>query len=270
MSDTHSSTQPATNPPASTPEPTPGGTPPPLLKQLGPAAVLGIIAATFPAVAGILLFYNMKSISEWFLAHGTMGVAIFVVGFIVLAGLALLPTYAQAFLAGWAFGVAKGFPAALVGFTGAALLGYFVAERLARKNVEHVIRDRPAWGAVRDALVGSGFWRTLGIVALIRLPANSPFALTNLVLSSARTSVLPYILGTVIGMAPRTLLAVFIGKTIHTTLNQDLTKETISAATPQWVWYAGIGAMVIVVLIIGQIATTALKRVTAKPAPAGV
>jgi uncharacterized membrane protein YdjX (TVP38/TMEM64 family) len=179
-------------------------------RRLGPVGVLAVIASTLPAIGGFLLLYKLNAVGTWLQSHEQSGVAIYVIGFALCAGLAILPTYAQAALGGWAFGLAIGGPAALAGITGAALIGYVIARGASGDRVEKIIDEKPKWRAVIDALVASGFWRTLLIVTLIRLPLNSPFAITNLVLAATRVKPLPYTLGTLIGIAPRTLVAVYI------------------------------------------------------------
>jgi hypothetical protein len=59
-----------------------------------------------------------------------MGVVLYLAAFAVLGGLALLPTYAQSLLGGWAFGFAGGLPVVLAGFAGAALVNYAIAARV--------------------------------------------------------------------------------------------------------------------------------------------
>src|SRR5207249_2450519 len=76
-------------------------------------------------------------------------------------------------------------------------------DRAARMLEEH-----PKWVVVRHALVGRGFWRTLWIVALIRLPPTSPFSFVCYVMAIARVPMTAYIVGTLAGLAPRTLAVV--------------------------------------------------------------
>jgi uncharacterized membrane protein YdjX (TVP38/TMEM64 family) len=206
-----------------------------------------------PAVCGILLITYLGRVSKWLLDQGeARAVTIYIAAFIFSAGLGLMPTYAQAALAGWCFKVPTGFPAALAGFAGAALVGYVVARTVAQGRVEALVRENPKAQAVRDALIGRGFLQTFGIVTLIRLP-NSPFALTNLAMASAGVPVGPYLLGTLVGMAPRTFLAVLIGSSA----------QQLTTRPPRWLVFASIGAAVVVVAIIGTIAKRALAKVTA-------
>lgn len=228
------------------------------LYALGPTGLLGLAWVAMPPLAGIALLWKIKTVSEWLQSHGALGVAVYVCAFIVLAGLGMLPTYAQAILGGWCFKMALGLPAALTGFVGASLLGYTVARTVSRHRVEDMIEANVKARAIRDALIGHGFLKTLGIVILLRLPPNSPFALTNLVMASAGVKVAPFALGTLIGMAPRTALAVYLGSGV-----QDLTSETLSPGrAPREVVIGGIVLTIIVVAVIGHIANRALAKVT--------
>jgi uncharacterized membrane protein YdjX (TVP38/TMEM64 family) len=229
-----------------------------ILRRLGPAGIIAVVAAVMPLVGSGFLFYYANTIAGFFRDRGDAGVLLFACGFALAAGLALLPTYAQCAMAGYVFGVARGFPASLAGILGAAVLAYELNRPIAASRVESILREHPRWNGVRNALVGvdargHGFWRTLGIVALVRLPPNSPFALTNLVLASVRVPRLAYILGTLIGIAPRSFLAVYIGQGVSA-----FTKAEIVGRGP--VLVAGIIVTVIAVVIIGKLATRALDR----------
>jgi uncharacterized membrane protein YdjX (TVP38/TMEM64 family) len=226
-----------------------------IFRRSGAAGPLAIVAAIMPALGGFALLGTLHIVGPWLQSHGIAGIALYAAAFALFAGLALLPTYAQAVLGGWAFGFAAGFPAALAGFFGGALIGYGIAWRATGDRVKNIIDEHPKWRAVREALVGSGFWKTLGIVALLRLPPNSPFALTNLAMAAAKVPRVPYLLGTLIGMAPRTGVAVYIASQI-----QDL--ATATDTKPKWMIFVGIGLTIVVIIVIGHIAKKALERVT--------
>ena len=92
-----------------------------IIKRLGPAAWLPIAWAVLPAIAGITLLVNMDFAQKMLIGTEEnpglpfeAGVAVFVGVFIVTAGLGILPTVSQAILAGFAFGISWGFPAALI------------------------------------------------------------------------------------------------------------------------------------------------------------
>lgn len=237
-----------------------------VFNRLGPAAWLGVCWALVPAVAGITLLARMKPVSSRLIelaGHGGAdlwkSVTAYVVGFVVLSGVGLLPTFAISVLGGYAFGVRVGFAAALAGFGGASVVGYLIARTVARDKVEQEIASHAKARVVRDALVRSGFWKTLMIVILVRVPPNSPFALMNGTLAATGVRPTPYILGTLLGMAPRTLAYVMIGSQVTDWSNPD---------KPKWLFFGGIGVTVVVIVIIGSIANRALARVTGNGAPA--
>lgn len=248
---------------------------PSLVEKVGVgASVLGVMALAAPPLGSIALFWAMGNteLGPWLKSHGLAGVAMYTICFAVLAGLALLPTYAQSALGGWAFGVTWGIPAALVGFVGGAWIGYEIARRTSGDKVEAVIEAKPKWKAVRDALLGSRLagqkltWkdalRTTGMIALLRLPPNSPFAFTNLLMASVKVPRLPFLVGTFIGMTPRTAIAVIIGAGVKDMLNEDNLKQ----AAPGWLWGVGIGVTLLIVVIVGMIANKAIERMTAAKA----
>ncbi len=236
------------------------------LRALGPAGILAAGALFLPAIGSLVLFWQFPVAGAWLRGHEELGIVIYIGAFAILAGLALLPTYAQSALGGFAFGMMFGVPAALGGFVGGALIGYLIARRLSGDRVDKALADKPKMRAVRDALVGRAqadeghaFLKTFGTVALLRLPPNSPFALTNLLLASSRVPLLPYLLGTAVGMLPRTALAVVIGAGVH----DALSKEALEQATPRWVWIVGIAVTLGIVAIFGRIANKAIERVAA-------
>jgi uncharacterized membrane protein YdjX (TVP38/TMEM64 family) len=199
---------------------------------------------------------NLDEVSAFLRGHGAVGVALYIAVFVLSAGFGLLPTYSQSALAGYAFGLTRGSVAALVGFTGASVVGYVIARTVARDRMEREIRTHAKARVVRDSLVGRGFWSTLGIVTLVRLPPNSPFALTNLVLAGSGVRLPVYVVGTLVGLAPRTIAAVYIASQFASTTAEGAVKAPKS---PVWIGI-NIGVTVLVVIVIGAVAKRALER----------
>ncbi|MEQ9208125.1 MAG: VTT domain-containing protein [Phycisphaerales bacterium] len=228
------------------------------IKRLGPAAYLGIAWSITPAIAGFVLLANMKPASDFLLQKNqegggslAIGLAMYIGIFILSAGFGFLPTYSQAILAGFAFGITMGFPAALIGFTGASVIGYTIAKIVARKSVESELHNHPKAEIVRDAFVKHGYWRAMGILILLRISPASPFSLMNGLMSVSGVKLLPYVLATAIGMAPRTFAAVWIG-------NQITSWDEYNK--PKWLVIAGIVLMVVVIMILGQMANKAIDK----------
>lgn len=231
-----------------------------ILKRLGPASVLAFIAGTLPILGTVVLLANINAVGTYLRDRQPGSIGVYAAAFAVLAGIALVPTHSSAFVGGWAFGFALGFPAALAGFVGGALIGYAIARPTASERVESLIAEKPKWKAVHDALVRGSAWRTLLIVTLVRVPPSSPFALTNMVLASVRVPAWIYVVGTLIGMTPRTAVIVYLASTLR-----DAVLRESASTKPGWMIAAGIAATLLVLGIIGWMGNQALRRLTTTP-----
>ena len=235
------------------------------------SVILGLVWAVTPAVLGFWALAEIGRIGEWLLGfEGPMlgselqqvplyGVLVYAFLFMVSSGFGVLPTYAQAILGGWIFGFWFGVPAALLGFTGGAAIGWVICRLISRNAVVHWINRTPKWSAIRHAFVDEGFWKTLGIVILIRIPPNSPFSLTNLAMSAGGVRPGPYLLGTLIGMAPRTAIACGFAAAAASSGSSDI-QEFVG---DKGLWPLVIGAVLLFVVfaILAQIGKKALKNV---------
>lgn len=232
-----------------------------VLQRLGPAAILGGLWAILPALGGFALLYFISDVSAFLRANEGLGLGLYVLVFVFSAGFGFLPTYSQSLLAGYAFGITQGFGAAIAGFTGASIIGYIVARTVARARVEKELQTHPKAQAVRDSLVGRGFWSTLGIVTLIRIPPNSPFALTNLALAGTGVRLPVYVIGTMVGLAPRTFAAVYIAAQFA----DQAASELKDAPKPGWWLPVNIAVVLVVVVVITVIAKRALAKASGGP-----
>lgn len=227
------------------------------LRRLGPAGVLAVMASTIPPLGSLLLFYNISAVSHWLRSHLSLGPVIFAGAFIFLGGLNLLPTYVYSALGGWAFGMWIGLASAMTGIVLASVLGYGVGRVAAGERVVKILEEQPKWRAVYDELLHSGFFKTLWIVFLLRVPPNSPFALSNLVLAAGKTQPLAYFIGTLFGMLPRTALVVWLGAQVG--------GDEFSISEQKWVFWVGLVAAFAVIIVIGQMAKRAMARVVDSP-----
>ncbi len=225
-------------------------------RRLGPLGILSVFALTVPLIGAAVLYWNGETISAWIHGLGWSGLAVYVIAFVVLTGLALLPTNTQAIIGGYIFHFPVGYPATLAGFCGASLIAYAIGRRCAGERLMTIIDEHPKWRAVYDALLRSGFWRSLLLVTLVRLSPSSPFAMTNVVLSATKVPLTLFLLGTLLGMAPRAAAAVYIGSGI-----KSLTDDNSGA--PAWVWWSGIAATIVLLFVIMFLANHAIQRFTA-------
>jgi uncharacterized membrane protein YdjX (TVP38/TMEM64 family) len=220
------------------------------LGQLGPLAAA---AAFLPPLGTLVLLGTIEQSSGWLRSHGVAGVLVFVVGFALCGGFALLPTYTPAVVGGWAFGPVVGLSATLVGFVLAATIGFSVARRLSGDRLLQVLRDHPRGLAIHDAFVRSGFWKALVVVALLRLPPNSPFAMGNVLMAASRVAYAPFLLGTIIGLSPRAAAGVLVGAGL----------AQIDFANPErsGMVVLGVAVTIGVVVTLGWMANRALARI---------
>lgn len=248
----------APSPETPTPDPSQDDSFGAIARRLGPASVLAVLWIALPALLGFTLLANMTPVAQWFEPRPFwQQLTAYVLVFMVTAGFGLLPTYAQALFGGFLFkSMLLGVPAALGGFVGASVIGFLLSRRVGRERVQAELDRHPKAKVVQRALVGRGFWPTLGIVTLVRIPPNSPFALTNLVLSTAGVPRSVYLIGTLVGMAPRTAVVVWLGTQI-----QDWSTQQ----RPGWYLYAAIGISIVVLVVISHIANKALERATRTP-----
>ena len=72
-------------------------------KALGPAGVLAVLWLVAPALLGFVLVANLSAASNWLETLGPAAPYVFALIFAVTSGLGILPTYAQAVVAGWVF-----------------------------------------------------------------------------------------------------------------------------------------------------------------------
>jgi uncharacterized membrane protein YdjX (TVP38/TMEM64 family) len=232
-----------------------------LWDKFGLAGPMAVVAAVLPAICGFVLIGLMPTVAAYLRSHEDTGPYIYAVAFAVLAALAMLPTYAQSALGGFAFGLSIGMPAALFGFAAGAAMGYEIARLASSERVMRTIESKPQWKAVREAFLrgqSGGFFKTLGIVILLRLPPNSPFALMNLLMASVRVPRLPHFLGTVIGLTPRTAAAVWIGAEAA-----RQSSESPEFKKPLWLVIGGVVLMLLALGVVGAIANRAIKKFAA-------
>jgi uncharacterized membrane protein YdjX (TVP38/TMEM64 family) len=145
-----------------------------------------------------------------------------------------------------AAGIVYGLPAVLfsvVGSTLGGVLGFWLARYLFREPLERAARNRPKWQALLRAVDEEG-WR---IVGLFRLGVPIPGTIQNYLFGLTRIGIWPYILATLLGVVPQSLLFVYLGAVGRMTLSG-----------PSW-----LGNLVLM-LIGGGIMAFVMVRVTAK------
>ena len=221
-------------------------------RELGPVGSLATLAVAVPPISGVLLLGTLNQVGPWLREQQEVGLALYLVAFTLLGGLALLPTYAQSVLGGWAFGFWAGLPIVLAGFVGAALVGYLVSSRVAGHRVEQLVSGHARWRVVHEALLKGRFWKTTFVATLLRLPPNAPFAATNVTMAALGVPVVPYAIGTVVGLAPR------VGAVVYAAAG--LAVLDLRNREQVWSFAVSLGITLAVVAILSVMAALALRR----------
>lgn len=221
------------------------------------SGALALAWFTLPLAFSVLLLANLGAVTEWFESHGGAGILLATAVFAVASGLGLLPTYAQSIVVGWVFGVAVGLPVSVCGYLGGAIIGFGVSKLAAGQSLQALVDARPKWAVVRRALVESGTWRTIGIVALVRFPPNSPFAFTNLVLAASGVRWVPMMVGSLAGMLPRTAVAVAVAAQARASGARNLTELVEKQGVVAVV--IGVALLIVVFVLMQRIGVRALR-----------
>lgn len=133
-------------------------------------------------------------------------IAAFVASY-VAATVLMIPVGAFSLYAGAWLGPGLAFGVVSIASTLGASLAFLVGRRLARPAVERWIERRPRWRAI-DRAVERGGWR---IVVLLRLSLVVPYVVLNYLCAVTRLRFGPYLISSVVAMAPGSLAYVAAG-----------------------------------------------------------
>lgn len=226
-----------------------------IMKDLGPLGPL-VIAAGFVPFLGFLTLTAVctsTGLPAWLKAHPYEGVPLYI-AFFWVAGICCLPTYAYSVLGGWAFGLVLGTIATTIAYMGACMISFMLARRLAGDRVEPLLAHYPKLAAVHRAIRDASFGKTLFVVGLLRISPASPFAMTNIVLGAGGVRFIAFVLGSMLGVLPRTFAVVYVASRLSTL---DFKFDDKSG----WIFtVTGIVATVLVVVILSKWAQRELDR----------
>ncbi len=177
--------------------------------------MLPILSST--GITVLLLYFENElllwSFWQWLLLY--LGVSL-------LMGFALMPTTLMAFLTGYFLGL-EATPLMVVSYLIAAYIGYNLGLFLEGKNLHKNLLEKPKVHRFLSSLKEKS-WR---LIILVRLSPVLPFAVTNLVFSTIRFPMKTFLIGSLLGMLPRTLFAIYIGTKAKTLRSLLENKDTV-------------------------------------------
>jgi uncharacterized membrane protein YdjX (TVP38/TMEM64 family) len=218
--------------------------------------LIGVIAGAGLAVWLLPLRHWIGLFLAWVRSLGPAGAVVYAL--VYVAGTVLLiPGTALTAGAGLIYGPIIGTlivsPASVLGAT----LAFLIGRHSARGWVEMKLSAYPKFAAIDRAVGGNGF----KVVLLLRLdPVFIPFALLNYALALTKVRLRDYVLASWLGMLPASILYVYLGSAAHSI--GDVLEGKLPGAG-MWghlLFWGGLGAVLLLVFLLGRIARKALHE----------
>jgi uncharacterized membrane protein YdjX (TVP38/TMEM64 family) len=227
-------------------------------RAAGPAGrvllALGLLAT---AIALATLFpvgrWSLRLV-DWIRGAGTVGVGVFALVYVFGSAL-LLPGAILTLGAGFAYGPVVGTLLVSPVSVLAATISFLLARFVTRSWVSSKIARDPRFAAIDRAVGESGF----KIVALLRLSPVLPFNLLNYALGLTRVTLRDYVLASAVGMFPGTALYVYIGSLVTSASELSHGAPSRSTTWGQLLYWGGLGATLLVTVVLTRIARNALR-----------
>ena len=178
--------------------------------------VVAVLAIGFllggPGVGLSLMVWNHE-VWQPLLASWTPQVTVLVLamGGGIAVGVALLPSFFLGALCGYLLPAPLSYGSAVLGIICATWIGLTIGLILSKNFLERMLKLRPRWWEIRMSL-GTIKSSTSGpMLASLRLAPQMPFALTNFLCAIWPGQIRTLFFWSVLGLLPRTLIAVWIG-----------------------------------------------------------
>lgn len=226
------------------------------IKQLARPSGVVFFAAVGQALGGLAALALAYAYADT-LREGGWGIgALLLIAGALGCGFALLPTHVLSLLCGWAFGLPVGLAVALIAATLGSPLGYAIGKALAGPGAMQMIARNPRGAAVCEAITRSSKTRAFVLIGLLRLSPVVPYGSTNVLAAVFSVPMLPFLVGTFIGLAPRAAAVVLLGAGLET-----LDSKTMVSP---WIWGIGIVATLLALIVMSWSAKRALSEITPK------
>jgi uncharacterized membrane protein YdjX (TVP38/TMEM64 family) len=211
------------------------------------------IAALLLVVAAIVIAFRLLPVTTWLRTFqiyvrglGALGYIVYVIVYAVCV-VAFIPASILTLGAGAIFGFVGGTIVVVIGAMIGATIAFLLARTVMRKRIEAMASSNVKFRALDRAIANEG----MKIVFLARLAVVFPFTWINYAFGLTAIPLWRYVLATFLGIIPATAAFVFASSAA----TKAATGETTKA-----IYIAGGVAAIIVSVLIGRIATRAIKR----------
>jgi uncharacterized membrane protein YdjX (TVP38/TMEM64 family) len=214
------------------------------------------LAAVLLIIAAVIVLFRVLPVATWLRAFqtyvrslGALGYVVYIVVY-ALCVVAFVPASILTLGAGAIFGFVGGTIVVVIGATIGATLAFLLARTVMRKRIEAMTARNAKFRALDRAIGKEG----TKIVFLVRLAVVFPFTYINYAFGLTAIPLWRYVAATFFGIIPATAAFVFASSaaaSAATTSTSSITKI---------VYIAGGVVAIIVSVLIGRIATNAIRR----------
>ncbi|MDP9360552.1 MAG: TVP38/TMEM64 family protein [Acidobacteriota bacterium] len=217
--------------------------------------VAKIVAAVL-VIAAIVIAFRVLPVGDWLRSFqtyvrdlGALGYVVYIVVY-ALCVVAFVPASILTLGAGAIFGFVGGTIVVVIGATLGATLAFLLARTVMRKRVEAMTAKNATFRALDRAIASEG----TKIVFLVRLAVVFPFTYINYAFGLTAIPLWRYVVATFFGILPATTAFVFASSAVTSAAT------TPASSITKIVYIAGGIIAIIVSVLIGRIATNAIKR----------
>jgi uncharacterized membrane protein YdjX (TVP38/TMEM64 family) len=217
--------------------------------------VVKIVAALL-VIAAIVVAFRILPVGDWLRSFqtyvrglGALGYVVYIIVYAICV-VAFVPASILTLGAGAIFGFVGGTIVVVIGATIGATLAFLLARTVMRRRVEGMTAKNAKFRALDRAIAGEG----TKIVFLVRIAVVFPFTYINYAFGLTAIPLWRYVVATFFGILPATAAFVFAGSAATSAAT------TSTGSITKIVYIAGGVVAIIVSVLIGKIATKAIKR----------
>lgn len=219
---------------------------------------MALIIVAIAAIAVVVFFRDLQHalsrLLEQIAGLGFWGPIVFMLLYII-ASVLCLPGFILTLGAGLLWGVVEGVIYVDIAATIGATCAFWIGRYAARDWVTAKLEENPKFQAI-DSAIGEEGWK---IVLLLRLSPFFPYNILNFALGLTHVSTKHYVLASLVGMLPATVMWVWIGSLAGDLANLSTVARERTVA--EWTVY-GIGflATAAVTIYVTRLAQRALRK----------